>query len=124
MGSLQGSPYRPAVLRPRSARGPAARRTGPPLRPQPSRSPRCHEHSSLAPRLPSVTTSAFDDAAEADMAGRGIDRLGVARCGAIAPAIVGRAKVRAALQHLAWNAHGGLARIVARLDGRAARVLR
>ena len=48
--------------------------------------------------------SSLDDAAEADMAGRGVDRLGVARGRAIAAAIVRRAQMRAALQHLARNA--------------------
>ena len=58
------------------------------------------------------------------MAGRGVDRLGMARRGAIAPAIVGRAEMRAALQHLARDAHGGLARVVARFQRAAARILR
>src|SRR4029453_5645454 len=40
-------------------------------------------------------------AAEADMAGRGVDRLGMARRRTIAPAIVGRAEMGAAFQHLA-----------------------
>src|SRR3990170_5546808 len=43
------------------------------------------------------------DAAEAEMAGRGIDRLGVARRRAIATAIARRTEKRAALDHLARN---------------------
>src|SRR5216683_691286 len=140
MGSREGSPDRPAVLRARSARGPAENRTARPRRLQPPQSRRCREYSSLIPRLPTpvsridwqaivfaparMNASIFDDAAEADMAGRGVDRLGMARRGAIAPAIVGRAQMRAALQDLPWDTHGGLARIVARLDGRTARIRR
>ncbi len=38
------------------------------------------------------------------MAGRRVDRLGMARGGTVTPAIIRRAEMRAALQHLAWNA--------------------
>ena len=40
-----------------------------------------------------------DDAAEAEMAGRGVDRLRHARRGTIAPAVVRRAEIRSALGH-------------------------
>src|SRR5580700_7603401 len=56
-----------------------------------------------------------DDTAKADMAGRGVDRLGVARRRAVAAAIIRCAEVRAALQNLAWNANVGLARVMARI---------
>src|SRR5216683_1726662 len=140
MGSREGSPDRPAVLRARSARGPAENRTARPPRLQPPQSRRCREYSSLIPRLPTpvsridwraivfsparMNASVFDDAAEADMAGRGVDRLGMARRGPIAPAIVGRAEVRAAFQHFARDAHGKLARVVARFHRSTARILR
>src|SRR4029079_14827641 len=47
------------------------------------------------------------------MAGRGVDILGVARRGAVTPAVVRRTKVRAALEHLARDAGAGLERIIA-----------
>src|SRR6266404_8819176 len=58
------------------------------------------------------------------MAGRGIDRLGMTRGRTIAPAIIGRAEMGATLQHFAWYAHRGLARIIAALDGPTAWILR
>src|SRR5215469_15531427 len=45
-----------------------------------------------------------DDAAETDVAGRGIDGLGVPCRRAVAAAVVGRAQMRAALQYLARDA--------------------
>src|SRR5215510_11051761 len=58
------------------------------------------------------------------MAGGGIDRLGMARGRAVAAAIVGRAQVRATLEHLARNPDLRLAGVVARGLWSAARVLR
>lgn len=45
-----------------------------------------------------------DDTPEADVAGRGIDRLRVARGGAVALAVIGGAQMRPAFQHLAADA--------------------
>ena len=56
------------------------------------------------------------------MAGRGVDVLGMARRRAVAPAVVRRTEVRAALEHLARDAGARLARIVAALGPGAARV--
>ena len=56
------------------------------------------------------------------MAGRGVDILGMARRRAVAPAVVRRTEVRAALEHLARDAGPRLARIVAALGPGAARV--
>ena len=53
-------------------------------------------------------------APEADAAGRGVDGLGVAGGRAVAPAKVGRAQARAALEDFAGNAALGLAGIRAR----------
>src|SRR5258707_12561724 len=64
------------------------------------------------------------DAAKPEIAGRGIYRLGVARRRTIAAAIVRRAQVRTALDHLAWNPDVGLTRVVAAILAAAARVLR
>src|SRR5258705_11059792 len=64
------------------------------------------------------------DAAESEAAGGGIFRLGVARRRTIAAAIVRRAQVRTALDHLAWNPDVGLTRVVAAILAAAARVLR
>ena len=63
------------------------------------------------------------DATETEMAGRGVCRLGVARRRTIAPAIARRAEERAALDHLARDLDIGLARIVAVLLARPARIL-
>jgi hypothetical protein len=52
-------------------------------------------------------------AAEPDMAGRGIDRLGVPRGRAVSAAIVRRAEVRAALEDRERNLDVGEARVVA-----------
>src|SRR4029453_9263646 len=62
------------------------------------------------------------DAAKAKMAGRGVDRLGVAGCGAVAAAITRRAEMRAALDRLARNLDPWLTRIVALLLARAPRI--
>src|SRR5262245_25695875 len=56
--------------------------------------------------------------AESDMARRSVDRMGVARGGAVTPAIARRAQMRAALQHLARDAAG-----IARIDAGHARIL-
>src|SRR5258708_1328993 len=53
-------------------------------------------------------------AAETDMARRSIDRFGMARRRAIAPAIVRRAQMRAALQYFAGNLDVRQRRVVAR----------
>src|SRR5262245_14891565 len=58
------------------------------------------------------------------MARGGIDRLRMSRSGAIAAAVIRRAQMRAALDDLAWDPDGGLARVVAALLAPAARVLR
>src|SRR5207248_2133614 len=58
------------------------------------------------------------------MAGRGVDRFGVARSWSIAAAVIRRAQMRAALQHLARDPDLRLAGVVARLLTPAARVLR
>src|SRR6266436_4187657 len=63
------------------------------------------------------------DAAKSEMAGRGIYRLGVARRRTIAAAIVRRAQMRTALDHLAWNPDVGLTRVVAAILAAAARIL-
>src|SRR5215469_2626773 len=65
-----------------------------------------------------------DNAAKADMAGRGVDRVCVPRRRAVAPAVIRRAQMRAALQHLARNRNVGLARVVACFPVAALRVLR
>jgi hypothetical protein len=53
-----------------------------------------------------------------------VDRLGVARGRSIAAAVVGRAQVRAAFDHLAWNPDLRLAGVVALVFPTAARVCR
>src|SRR5690349_25165527 len=58
------------------------------------------------------------------MAGGGVDRLGMARRRAVAPAVVRRAEMGAALQHLARNPDGRLAGIIALRLRPAARILR
>src|ERR1700692_2700698 len=63
-------------------------------------------------------------AAKADMAGRGIDRFGMACGGAVAAAIVWRAQMRTALQDLARNFDIGLTGVVASILAAAARILR
>src|SRR3954453_21246727 len=63
-------------------------------------------------------------AAKAEMAGRRIHRLGVARGWAITAAIIRRAEVRAAFDYLARNFYVGLARVIARVFATAARILR
>src|SRR5262245_17671721 len=60
-----------------------------------------------------------DDAAEADMAGRRVNRLGEARGRPVAPAVVRRAQMRSAFQHLARNPDRRLAGVVAVLGARA-----
>src|SRR5262249_22321604 len=84
--------------------------------------------SSMRRRLVSLRSLAFDsslmvrssvapdDTPETDMAGGRIDRFGMARRRAIAPAVVGGAEMRAALQDLARNpqAVAGIAALLAR----------
>src|SRR6266568_9661441 len=62
-------------------------------------------------------------AAKSEMACGCIDRFGMPRCRSIAAAIVRRAQMRAALDHLAGDRHVGLAGIVATLLAPPARVL-
>ena len=64
-----------------------------------------------------------NDAAEADVARRGIDRLRVTRRRTVAAAVVGRAQMRAALQDPARDPRFRLAGIVALILAAAARVL-
>ena len=56
--------------------------------------------SATVPTTTPVTCSEPGDAAEAEMAGRGVDRLGLPRRGAITQAVVRSAEVRSALDHL------------------------
>src|SRR5215470_16235421 len=63
------------------------------------------------------------DAAEPDVTGRGIGRLGLARSGPVAAAVIGGAQVRAALEDLARNPDVGPERVIALLWRSAARVL-
>src|SRR5947209_8563738 len=69
-----------------------------------------------------------DDATEADMAHARVDGLRMARRRTVAPAVVGRAEVGAALDHLARNAAYRIPRVetaglcaIARIGGNAAR---
>src|SRR5688500_17104301 len=62
------------------------------------------------------------DAAEPHVARRRVDRLGEARGGPVAAAVVRRAQVRAALEHLAGDSDLRLAWVVAALLARPARV--
>src|SRR5215831_8027651 len=64
------------------------------------------------------------DTAEANMAHAGVDRLGVPRRRAIAPAVIRRAKMRAAFDDFARYAHGRTAFVVAAGLGPAAGILR
>src|SRR6267143_4524672 len=64
------------------------------------------------------------NAPEADMACRGVDRLGMTRGRTIAAAVVGSAEMRAAFKHLAWNPDVRLTRVVARGLRPAARIFR
>ena len=63
-----------------------------------------------------------DDAAETDMAGRGVHRLRMTRRRAVAAAVIWRAQMRAALQHLTRDPDFGLARVVARILTTAPRI--
>src|ERR1700740_2989013 len=62
------------------------------------------------------------DATKTDMARRGVDRLRMTRSRAVAAAVIRRAQVRAALQHLARNPDFGLAGVVARILTTAPRI--
>src|SRR5262245_34580427 len=77
----------------------------------------------LSLSFPVVMSPSFSDhTSEADVARRRIDRLGMARGRPVAAAIVGRAQVRAALEHLARNPDVGLAGVEACVFGPAARI--
>src|SRR5689334_21646953 len=67
-------------------------------------------------------TPISNDASEADVAGRSIDRLGVARCRPVATAVIGRAKMRASLQDFPWDPDVRLAGIEAGALGTSARI--
>src|ERR1700730_18340581 len=62
------------------------------------------------------------DAAETNMARRGVHRLGMTRGRAVAAAVIRRTEVRAALQHLTRNHDFGLAGVVARFLTTAPRI--
>src|SRR5437763_3306649 len=64
------------------------------------------------------------DAPEADMACRGVDRLGMTRGRPIAATVIGSAKMRTAFKHLAWNPDVRMTRVVAGGLGPAARIFR
>src|SRR5262245_14198365 len=66
--------------------------------------------------------SSPEDAAESDMAGGSVDRLGVTRRRPIAPAVIRRAQMRATLQYPARNSDVGLARVIAVLFAPTARI--
>src|SRR5215470_10864004 len=72
----------------------------------------------------SSVTRSPDDAAKADVARGSVDGLGVTCRWPVAAAIIWRAQVRAALQHLAWDADVRLAFIVTALLGRTVRIFR
>src|SRR6516225_3124885 len=78
----------------------------------------------LGALLSASVTPVPDDAAEADVAGGGVDGLGVARRRTIAATVIRGAQMRAALQYLARNADVRLAVVVAALLRRAAWILR
>src|SRR5882724_8924522 len=90
-----------------------------PRRPTPARFLRVSSKTSFVLR----PSRRADDAAESQMAGCGIDRLGHARGRAIAPAVVGRAEIGAALHHLAGDGNLRHARVAAAAALAAARVV-
>jgi hypothetical protein len=53
-----------------------------------------------------------------------VNRLRIARRGPVAPAVIGRAEIRAALDHLSRNTRAGLGRIAAQCLGDTTRVAR
>src|SRR5215469_437172 len=77
----------------------------------------------LGALLAASVTPVPDDAAEADVARRGVDGLGVTRRRTVATAVVRSAQMRAALQHLARNADVRLAAVVTTILRRAAWIL-
>src|SRR6476620_9204278 len=64
------------------------------------------------------------DATEPNVTGRCVDWLGMARRRPVAAAIIGRAQMRSALEHLARDLDVGRARVVALVFATAARVFR
>ena len=58
------------------------------------------------------------------MTGRGVDRLGMARCRPVASAVVRRAQMRAAFDDLSWNFHIACSGVEAVGLATAARILR
>src|SRR6202008_390535 len=75
--------------------------------------------------LPNASVTPLpDNAAKTDVARGGVDGLGVARRRAVAATVIGGAKMRAALQYLAWDMDVRLAAVITALLGRATRVLR
>src|SRR5262249_10608887 len=87
-------------------------------------------HCAIAPYgAPTLPTSRprlrrSPDAAKADVACRGVDRLRVARRRPVAAAVIGRAQIGAALEHLARNLDVRLARVAALHLAATARILR
>src|SRR5215469_10930497 len=77
----------------------------------------------LGALLNASVTPLPDDAAKADVAGGGVDGLGVARRRAVAAAVIGSAEMRAALQDLARDADLRLAAVITAVLRRATRVL-
>src|SRR5215469_14530688 len=73
--------------------------------------------------LTASVTPLPDDAAKADVAGGGVDGLGVPRRGTVAAAIIGSAQMRAAFQYLARDADVRLAAVITALLRRPTRVL-
>src|SRR5271166_1794819 len=63
-----------------------------------------------------------NDATETHMARRGVDRLRMTRGRTVAAAVIRRAQVRAALEHLSRNHDCGLAGVVARVLTTAERI--
>src|SRR5262245_8353969 len=78
-----------------------------------------------SPDRPSLQCTGLPyDATKADVACRRIDRLRMPGRRPVAAAVVRRAQVRAALEHLPWNPDLRLARVVALLLARPARISR
>src|SRR5579872_4366586 len=71
-----------------------------------------------------IVLSRVNHASEPDVACRGVDRLRVTSCRAVAAAVTRRAQVRAAFDHLAGNSDFGLAGVAASLLVTTVRVFR